>query len=94
TLAIKPIDRNIMDMGTLLQVIFEPNFHGELIIDYELVEVANNERRTRSRKDGGRPWSPLTLNELKIWLGLIIYMGVHKISAVEDLWNNDEKNII
>ncbi|CAG8602478.1 7406_t:CDS:2 [Cetraspora pellucida] len=36
-------------------------------------------------QDRGCPWNPLTQNELKIWLGLIIYMGVHKISAVKDL---------
>ncbi|CAG8531415.1 3273_t:CDS:1, partial [Cetraspora pellucida] len=42
-------------------------------------------------REGGRDWKLLTLDKLKIWFGLIIYMGVHQIVTVEDLWNRDEK---
>jgi len=31
-------------------------------------------------------WNDLTLNELKIWLALVIYMGVFKLPAVRDYW--------
>ncbi|CAG8487097.1 13916_t:CDS:2, partial [Cetraspora pellucida] len=41
--------------------------------------------------EGGRVWVPLTLKELKVWIALVIYMSVHKIYAVEDLWNSNEK---
>ncbi len=32
----------------------------------------------------GRNWIELTIQELKIWLALVIYMGIFKFSAVED----------
>ncbi|CAG8808965.1 10158_t:CDS:2, partial [Cetraspora pellucida] len=41
--------------------------------------------------EGGHVWVPLTLKELKVWIALVIYMGVHKIYAVEDLWNSNKK---
>ncbi|CAG8831766.1 15078_t:CDS:2 [Gigaspora margarita] len=95
-------------------ITFEHDYHGELIIDYELVEVVNNEEQELIESDymnedmakiventntyervkgreGGCEWKSLTLNELKIWFGLIIYMGIHQINTVEDLWNRDEK---
>jgi hypothetical protein len=31
----------------------------------------------------------LTLDELRIWLGIVIYMGVHSSPAVADYWVND-----
>ncbi|CAG8693789.1 7054_t:CDS:1, partial [Cetraspora pellucida] len=34
----------------------------------------------------GRSWLPLTLDELKIWLGIVIYMGVIKLPRVTDYW--------
>ncbi|CAG8637966.1 14876_t:CDS:2 [Cetraspora pellucida] len=36
-------------------------------------------------------WSSLTLDELKIWLGIIIYMGVIKLLSVTDYWSTDFK---
>ncbi|CAG8786336.1 12240_t:CDS:1, partial [Cetraspora pellucida] len=56
----------------------------------KMVENTNKYEQIKGR-EGGRTWDPLTLSELKIWLGLIIYIGVHKINAVEELWNRDEK---
>jgi len=58
-----------------------------------IVESANEYEQIKG-VEGGRPWYPLTLNELKIWFALVIYMGVHKIYAVEDLWNSNEKRAI
>ncbi|CAG8794715.1 18258_t:CDS:2, partial [Gigaspora rosea] len=45
-------------------------------------------------KKGGRIWHLLTLKELKIWIAIVIYMGVHKIYHIDDLWNSDEQKAI
>ena len=58
-----------------------------------IVENTNKYEQTKGFSDG-RPWSPLTLKELKVWIALIIYMGIHKIYAVEDLWNCNERKPI
>ncbi|CAG8631235.1 7350_t:CDS:1, partial [Cetraspora pellucida] len=34
-----------------------------------------------------RSWLLLTLDELKIWLGIVIYMGVIKLSKTTDYWS-------
>ncbi|CAG8586621.1 4867_t:CDS:1, partial [Paraglomus occultum] len=60
-----------------------------------IVENTNKYEQMKGFSDSDRrPWSPLTLKELKIWIALVIYMGVHKIYAVEDLWNNNERKPI
>ncbi|CAG8443034.1 11896_t:CDS:2 [Dentiscutata heterogama] len=55
-----------------------------------IVKNSNIYELVKSR-ESGQVWTPLTLSELKVWLGLIIYMGVHHINAIEDLWNQDNK---
>ncbi|CAG8555008.1 2476_t:CDS:2 [Dentiscutata heterogama] len=57
-----------------------------------IVENTNIYKQVKGRV-GGQVWNLLTLNELKIWLGLIIYMGVHHINAMNDLWNRDDKKV-
>jgi len=37
----------------------------------------------------GHNWTELTVQELKIWLALVIYMGIFKFPAVEDYWKMD-----
>jgi hypothetical protein len=37
-------------------------------------------------KDGGRPWTEVTAEELDGWIGIVIYMGVHCSPAIEDYW--------
>jgi len=37
----------------------------------------------------GCNWIELTIQELKIWLTLVIYMSIFKFLAVEDYWNKD-----
>ncbi|CAG8652128.1 6526_t:CDS:2, partial [Paraglomus brasilianum] len=60
----------------------------------QMIVESTNEYEQIKGVEGGRPWYLLTLNELKIWFALVIYMGVHKIYAVEDLWNSNEKRAI
>jgi hypothetical protein len=49
----------------------------------------NAYERTNSTESTGRVWKELTLDELRIWLGIVIYMGVHSCPAVADYWVND-----
>jgi hypothetical protein len=49
----------------------------------------NAYERTKSTESTGRVWKELTLDELRIWLGIVIYMGVHSSPTVADYWAND-----
>jgi Transposase IS4 len=71
--------------------LFELFFSSTLL--QTIVDNTNNYEQIKG-SEGGRLWIPLTLNELKVWFALVIYMGVHKIYAIEDLWNSDEKKAI
>ncbi len=33
------------------------------------------------------PWVEITTKEIKIWLGLVLYMGMFFVREIEDLWN-------
>ncbi|CAH1768892.1 3791_t:CDS:2, partial [Entrophospora sp. SA101] len=39
----------------------------------------------------GRNWYPLSVPELKIWMALLIYMGLFKFPSVDDYWNLNER---
>lgn len=39
-----------------------------------------------ARGEGRRSWSAVTAGELKIWIGLIIYMSVNRQSRTEEFW--------
>jgi hypothetical protein len=47
-------------------------------------------RSTRNGKGQGRSWKELTVDELKIWLGITILMGVTREPSVKDYWRNDD----
>jgi hypothetical protein len=36
-----------------------------------------------------RPWTDLTLEELKVWIAIVIYRGIHKESELKLCWNLD-----
>ena len=36
--------------------------------------------------EGARGWKPVTISDLKIWIGLVIYMGIMRCPSVEDYW--------
>ncbi|KAL1993893.1 hypothetical protein VTN49DRAFT_2562 [Thermomyces lanuginosus] len=38
-----------------------------------------------------RAWHPTSPTEIKVFVGILIYMGVHHIKSVEDLWRRDGK---
>ena len=43
-------------------------------------------------QEGGRKWGELLAGGLRVWLGIIIYMGVHCSPAVMDYWKHDGLN--
>jgi hypothetical protein len=44
---------------------------------------------TKRTESSGRVWKEITLDALRIWLGIVIHMGVHSSPAVADYWAND-----
>src|SRR5437764_12862440 len=38
---------------------------------------------------GKRAWRETTAAEIKVFIGILIYMGVHQSPQVEDYWNRD-----
>ena len=42
---------------------------------------------------GGRKWKAVSTLELSIWLGIVVYMGVHNPPAVRDYWRHDGLNL-
>jgi hypothetical protein len=42
--------------------------------------------------DNPRPWYDLTIGEIKIFVGIQIYMGVYRYPAIEDYWTNTAKH--
>jgi hypothetical protein len=47
---------------------------------------------TDTTEDVGRKWKEVTPEELGVWLGITIYMGVHCAPAVRDYWKHDDLN--
>lgn len=37
----------------------------------------------------GREWKPVVVAEIKCWIGILIYMGVTRMPAIEDYWKHD-----
>jgi hypothetical protein len=51
--------------------------------------VENTNEYAKFKNTGeGRPWTELILSELKIFLAILIYMGLFKMPSIEDYWNN------
>ena len=46
--------------------------------------------KRNNSSDNCRKWTKLTVNELKIWLALVIYMGIFKLPSIEDYWKLDD----
>ncbi|CAG8626254.1 1940_t:CDS:2 [Acaulospora morrowiae] len=77
-------DRNITPYG-LIRLFFSQTILNTI--------VTNTNKYAQLKNAGtiGRDWTNLTLNELKTWLGIVIYMGVIKLSRVVDYWSTDFK---
>ena len=47
------------------------------------------EESRQSGKSGGKKWEGVTPEELGLWLGIVLYMGVCFALAVKDYWSQD-----
>src|SRR6266542_2517816 len=47
-----------------------------------------NEYATFKLSEGGRPWQNLTLSELRIFIAMLIYMGIFKLPSIKDYWKS------
>lgn len=56
----------------------------------QLVENSNS-YAIKKGAGTGRDWYSLSVHELKIWMALLIYMGLFKLPSVNDYWNLDDK---
>ena len=61
-----------------------------IVKNTNIYAYANGVKHGKSNLAGeGRNWTELTVQELKIWLALVIYMGIFKFPSVEDYWQKD-----
>ncbi|CAG8649783.1 10092_t:CDS:2 [Dentiscutata heterogama] len=51
-----------------------------------LIKILTNTNEYAKAGIVGHVWLSLILDELKIWLGIVIYMGVIKLPRVTDYW--------
>ena len=57
--------------------------------------VAKQLEESRQREEsGGREWEEVAPEELGLWLGIVLYMGVCSALAVKDYWSHDSLTAI
>ncbi|CAG8698995.1 19887_t:CDS:2 [Cetraspora pellucida] len=64
---------------------------GYIIILTTIISNTNEYAQIKNANAMGRVWTLLTLDELKIWLEIVIYMGVIKLPRVTDYWTINSK---
>ena len=68
-----------------LPLLFFKLFFSEEV--FEQLAANTNAYAAAEGAGAGRPWRATSAAELKIWIGLIIYMSVHRQSSVKEYWN-------
>jgi len=51
--------------------------------------AADKEAKKRGMGSKRRRWIEVSVEEIKCWLGIVIYMGVVSLPAVRDFWRHD-----
>jgi hypothetical protein len=49
-------------------------------------------KRGENPAAGGRAWWYNTSEEVDVWIGIVLYMGVHQSPAIADYWKHDDQN--
>jgi hypothetical protein len=62
---------------------FQLFFSDRILLD--IVDATNEYARQKDAGEG-RKWTPLTAQELRIWLGIQIYMGIVRLPSTELYW--------
>jgi len=62
---------------------------------WEVLCEGTNAYYTYKHRSGGEPsergWKPVTVTEMKIWIGLVIYMGIVVCPSIEDYWAEETR---
>lgn len=81
-----------LDLDTITPLSLFVLFFSDKILD-EIVKNTNNYADIHSATTT-RVWNDLTVEELKIWISITIYRGIHKEPASELYWNKDKTSSI
>jgi len=49
-------------------------------------------KASERQMESGRKWKELSTSELGVWLGIVLYIGVHSSPAVRDYWRHNGLN--
>jgi hypothetical protein len=75
------------------EAIFNAFFDTELIEILSTNTNRNAERkRAKNTEDKQRPWYPTTANEIRAYLGIIIWMGCQRLNTIEEYWNTQKEH--
>ncbi len=56
----------------------------EIVKNMNIYAAVHGAKQETNQKGEGRNWVNLTIEELKIWLALVIYMEIFKFPAIKD----------
>jgi Transposase IS4 len=76
------ISEGTRDPFQLFSLFFNTQFLNMLV-------TATNSYAQRNYSDMKRPWKPLSLPELYVFLGCLVYMGVHPEHDMEGYWRTN-----
>jgi hypothetical protein len=63
----------------------------EMIVrNTNLYAIYQGAAKTQGKAGQGRSWTPMILEDLKVWLGISILMGVTREPAVKDYWRSND----
>jgi hypothetical protein len=92
TKSIRPAS-NVLPRNISHSDIIEPSTIATLFFTNDLMKemTTNSNLYADSHRAGeeGRHWEPVQVSELRCWIGILIYMGVCRMPAVEDYWKHD-----
>ena len=76
----------IPSLGSFFKLFFTENTFSLLVRNTNLYAEGKGPRR-----EGQRPWKNIQISHLKIWIGIVIYMGVHspRTGSIENFWRRD-----
>lgn len=66
-----------------------PVTYFELFFDVEVMDNIMIQTNKYAEQENARNWTPVTVNELKAFLGIIIQMGIHVLPTIEDYWSSN-----
>lgn len=89
--------RNTLPLSITSSDIIEPNDIIKLFLTDELISIMTHntnlyvEAKSAGVAPGMRDWQPVAQEELRIWIGMIIYMGIFsgKSSSIREFWVKD-----